>query len=171
MKKTILHLPIADAMRWCFETELAMQSLWMKEMQFRDRLNTFAAHSLQSLMGDGRRSANPHLKRAGELLRGECGLTRELLYFVANVRKMLKGEARTPFEQEMSQDEARSWLAEKRGLLKQKIRRERKYRASVPYPDTHAATEEESVMQEGIVLLLDELLKTYPPKKLPRPKE
>ena len=68
----------------------------------------------------------------------------------------------------MSQDEARSWVAEKRGLLKQKIRRERKYRASVPYADTHAATEEESVMQEGIVLLLDELLKTYPPKKLPR---
>jgi hypothetical protein len=100
----------------------------------------------------------------------EDTLTRDLGDFIANLQKMLEGLRQTPFAGEMNPDEARSWLAEKRRALKQKIRRERKYRSLVTFPDKNAATEQESAMQEEIVLLLDEQIKTYPPKRLPRPK-
>jgi hypothetical protein len=170
-KKTILHLPKEEVRQWSFEVALNLGYLWMKEIAFRDSIHQFIASSLASLMVDRRRSAaHPHLKRASQLAEEECKLTLDILSFIQNMKEVFEGKRQTPFDEEMSQDEARSWLAEKRKALKQKIRRERKYRASVPYPDKNAATEEESKMQEEIAFFLNELLKTYAPKRVPRVK-
>jgi hypothetical protein len=167
-KKTILHLSPLETQTWCFTILVNLQVLWVKEMNFRDSTSKLWARSVEVIMKDGRKTADPHLRRARELRTGDCDLTRDLLFFITNIQKMFKGESRTPFEDTaMTQDDARSWLAEKRKLLKRKIKREKQYRSSCPYPSKHAATEEETAMQQEIVLLLDELLKAYPPLRLP----
>jgi hypothetical protein len=170
-KKTILHLPPAEAQDWCDRVSREMTTLWMKETLGRSSLTKYAALSLQTMMRDRRKTANPHLKRAQELRDGDCDLTRDLGAFVLNMSQVFKGERRSPFEEQMTEDDARSWLARTRRDLKRKIKRERSYRAAVPYPDENAATEEETVLQQEVLLLLNELIKTYPPKRLPRPKK
>lgn len=167
-KKTILHLPPIQAITWCQHTRSVMSNLWLRELNFRDASMRHIALSIDNLMADGRRTANPHLRRVDELRHGECELSRDLLNFLQGMEDTLRGKRQSPFTQD--KDEVRPWLIEKRKALKQKIKRERKYRSSVPYPDKGSATENESVAQEDIVLLLDELIKKYPPKKLPRPK-
>lgn len=176
-KKTILHLPSSEAQAWCFGMQLRLEDLWLREMAFRDASSKFAAQTLQVMLSvDGRRTANPHLKRARELRTEDCALTHDILFFISNLSKTLRGERRVPFEDEqISQDEARSWVTSMRTRLKAKIRREQRYRdvcaKTHERPYKEAATEEDSAWQQEIVLLLDELLKTYPPKRLPRSKK
>jgi hypothetical protein len=118
------------------------------------------------------KSMNQRDQHPSTLFARECTLMNDLMMFVVSMNKMLRGERRTPFEDEhLDLDGARSWLAEKQKLLKEKIKREVKYRASVPYPDKDIATENEIAMEQEVLLLLSELLKMYPPAKLPRIKK
>jgi hypothetical protein len=174
-KKTILYLSPSEARAWCIEAYTHLENLWLREMAFRDDAHKATAQTLSVMLHDRRRSANPHLKRMGELRQEDCALTGELLRFIGNMNKMFRGERHIPFEDEhISRDDARSWLASTRKRLKAKIRRERLYREQCQKRQEQlhasAATEEDSIRQQDIVLLLEELLKTYPPQRLPRTK-
>lgn len=127
------------------------------------------------MWGDGRKAhGSPHIKRIAQLEQGDHMLTVDIMMLLTNMGRMLRGERRTPFENEMSQDEARSWLADTRKRLMLKLRHDRIYLQNCDKthttPHKDAATMEQITKQEEIVLLLDELLKTYPPLKLSRPK-
>lgn len=147
-KKTILHLPPQEAQMWCLDAIIGIEGLLLKAMNLRD-------------------------KHPGTVSMGESSLMNDLMMFMVSINKMLRGERRTPFEDDqLDQDGARSWLAEKQRRLKAKIKREVQYRASVPYPDVATtATEVEIALEQEILLLLAELLKLYPPMKLPRMKK
>jgi hypothetical protein len=176
-KKTILHLPRYEAEQWCLSMSILLANLCVSEGILMDKSNHLIARSIEGYMhGDRRRAhGSPHIKRVAQLQQGDHMTTLDLMVFLANIRRMFKGERCTPFEnEEMSQDEARSWLAEMRQRLMLKLRHDRAYLRHCERTGTtahkYAATPEQINRQEDIVLLLNELLKTHPPLKVSRPK-
>ncbi len=177
-KKTILHLPTREADMWCTTTSILLTNMCLKEGFLLNDSSKLIGRNIEGMMyGDARRShGSPHIKRISQLRSGDHTLTIDLMMFISNLSRMLRGERRTPFENEyMSQDEARSWLADARRRLMLKLRHDRNYlqhcEKTHTYPHENAATTEDIVRQEDIVLLLEELIKTYPPLKLSRPKK
>ena len=176
-KKTILHLSRHEAEMWCLNADLLLIEICLHESFFIEERGRQTARSIEGMMyGDGRRAhGSPHIKRISQLLAGDHRVTVDLMMFLTNMSKMLKGERRTPFEnEEMSQDEARSWLPDTLRRLLLKLRHDPSYlqrwESTHTTPHEYAATAEQITKQQDIVLLLDELLKTYPPLKISRPK-
>lgn len=175
-KKTVLHLPQREAEMWCLTTTIMLTNMCLTEGLLMSEQSSVTARNIAGMMhGDARRAhGSPHIKRISQLSEGDHMVTVDLMLFLTNMSRMLKGERRTPFQDEqMGLDEARSWLADIRRRLMLKLRHDRSYLQhcekthTIPHKDT--TTPEQITQQEDIVLLLDELLKTYPPLKLSRP--
>jgi len=173
-RKTILQLPTAEALSWCEQARTRLVLLALKEELFISASSAYVAESVGRMMRDGRRCRSIHLNRIAELKNSDNAITDELLPFLQHLEEALTGKRRFPFAANMSQADARSWLAAMRKKLAAKIRRERRYLAQckeeLEEPFEEAATEADSAMQEDILLLVRELLATFPPEKLPRPK-
>lgn len=118
----------------------------------------------------------PYLKRINYLRSTDHQTTNDFLLFLSNMSRMLESKRHTPFENEkISPDEARSWLASMRKRLRLKLRHDRAYLQhcitthTLPHKD--AVTADEITMYDDIILLLEELAKTFPLIKLARPKK
>lgn len=170
----ILKMPKWQAESWCLHQRLGLQGLWVNEMMFVDDRSRMTARSIEGMMGVRSRYSIIHEQRAAAVQR-EKDLTNSLIMLLVKLDKVLNGEEQNPFPNELSQDEARAWVAESRSKLMEKIRHERAYLQKCEkrheQPHQYAATEKDIEIEQAVLVLLNELLKTFPPLRLPKPKQ
>lgn len=170
---SILKMDTRRARWWCEQHWQKLNSLWMRELLFRDEQRKQISFHIEGLAGFRDRHSIIHAQRA-EALVGEVEITNALLYLLHKLGLTLDGKEQNPFPNELAPDEARAWLAETRVKLMAKIRHEKAYlkkcldRHIQPHKD--AATEQDIAVEQEVLGLLDELLETFPPLRLSRPK-
>lgn len=161
------------AHNWCQRHWLDLNDLWLREMVFCDQRGKMAARHLEGLAGFRGAYSIIHEQRA-TVLQEEKDITGALRDLVRKLELSLRGEEQNPFPNELSPDEARVWLAETRSKLLAKMRHEKSYlkmcqnRHTQPHKD--AATEKDLGLEQDVLGLLNELLATFPPLKLSKPK-
>jgi hypothetical protein len=172
-KQRVLKMPKWQAELWCLHHRMGLNGLWMQEMMFIDDRSRMTARSIEGMMGVRSRYSIIHEQRAAAV-RVEKDLTHSLIALLTKMDKVLKGEEQNPFPNELDQDEARAWVAESRTKLMEKIRHERAYLKKCEkqheQPHQYAAKEKDIEIEQAVLGFLNELLKTFPPLRLPRPK-